>query len=125
MKTMSSDFTKTDKLRFVPAFLLLISFVTHVSQLFIFKINISLIIVAVFGLLYFIIGFLYIIGYKYSPHLSSVIPAIGASLGVYRFLTILPNIFSILNVSLDAIIVPFSIIIIIRWNKYKKLKDKL
>ena len=70
---------------------------------------------AAFGVMYLVISAFMIMGYGYSALAASVVPAIGASLGVYRFLTIIPNPFSIFNVALDAIIVPISIILVWRW----------
>ncbi|MFP3294567.1 MAG: hypothetical protein RXN81_00290 [Caldisphaera sp.] len=117
MEKMNRNQRRSDKIRLIPAFLLLLSFITHDSQLFIYKFSLSLAIVALFGIFYLIIGLLYIVGFKYSPHLGSTIPALGAALGIYRFLVIAPNPFSVFNVCLDALVVPFSIIIIKRWSK--------
>ena len=117
VEKMNRDQRKSDKIRLVPAFLLLLSFITHDSQLFVYKSSLSLEIVALFGIFYLIIGVLYILGFRYSPHLGSIIPALGAALGIYRFLTIIPNPFSVFNVCLDAVIVPISIVILMKWRK--------
>ena len=99
----------------MPSSLLIVSFFTHVSQLFIYGHTPPTIIVAAFGVMYLVISAFMIMGYGYTALAASVVPAIGASLGIYRFLTIIPNPFSIFNVALDAIIVPISIILVWRW----------
>lgn len=111
----SRDERKKDAVRFIPSTLLIVSFFTHVSQLFIYGHNLPTLIVAAFGAFYLLISVFIFLGYRYAPYAGSVVPAIGASLGIYRFLTIIPSPFSIFNVALDAIIVPFSIVLIWRW----------
>jgi hypothetical protein len=106
------DFTKKriDKIKLIPTLLLILSFFTHDSQLLIYKISTSIIIVALFGVFYLIIAIYNLLGNRFAPLAGSIIPAIGAGLGIYRFFVISPNPFSVFNVCLDAIIVPFSII---------------
>ncbi len=113
----SREENKSDVVRLIPSTLLIISFFTHVSQLFVYGHNLPTLIVALFGIFYLVISVFILSGYRYAPYAGTVIPAIGATLGVYRFLTIIPNPFSIFNVALDAIIVPFSMVLIMRWSK--------
>ena len=112
---MGSD-RKQYKLRLIPSSLLIVSFLTHDFQLMIYKINLALIIVGLFGIIYLVIGVLLLQGKRYAALAGSVVPTIGAALGVYRFLVISPNPFSVFNVCLDAVIVPFSIIVYRRWH---------
>ncbi|MDA8054266.1 MAG: hypothetical protein M0Z77_01270 [Thermoplasmatales archaeon] len=106
-----------DWMRFIPSFLLLLSFLTHDSQLLVYKISVSLIVVALFGVFYLVIAIFLLLGNRFSPVAGSIVPAIGASLGIYRFFIIAPNPFSVFNVCLDAIIVPFSLILYMRWTR--------
>lgn len=114
-----------DELRIVPALLLLISCFTHVSQIFIYGANLPTIVVALFGVAYIIIATLMLKGYYYSAIAASTVPALGAALGIYRFLTIIPNPFSVFDPLLDAFIVPLSFFIFLRWKKWRYAEKKI
>ncbi|MCL5680952.1 MAG: hypothetical protein M1515_02750 [Candidatus Thermoplasmatota archaeon] len=94
---MSADERKKDRTMLIP------SFVTHDSQVLIHRINASVVTVGLFGIFCLIIA-------------GSIVQSIGAALGIYRFLAIAPNPFSVFNVSLDAMIPLFSIMIFRRWS---------
>jgi len=49
VERMNRDQRKSDKIRFVPPFLLLLSFIIYNSQSFVYKPSLSLKIVALFG----------------------------------------------------------------------------
>ncbi len=86
-----------------------ISAVIHISQLAIFGIGLSVIIVAFFGVVYAILAVLHYRKWTYSPHFSILFPAIGASLGIYRFVTIMANPYTVADVALDLFfIIPLS-----------------
>ncbi len=94
---MSADERKKDRTMLIP------SFVTHDSHVLIHRINASVITVGLFGIFCLITE-------------GSILQAIGGALGIYRFLAVAPNPFSVFNVSLDAMILPFSIMIFRRWS---------
>ena len=90
--------------------LLVISGITHVTQLFVYPPTGNVIGAALFGFIYFFIG----IGIikKQSPTFywaGAVLPSIGGSLGVYRFINLHVNPFSIFHVGIDIIVVPICI----------------
>jgi len=92
--------------------LMLISGVTHVVQLAVYEADVSVLVAASFGVLYFIIGLLLLGRLRLGLYLGSIFPAIGGVLGVYRFFFLHSNPFSVFHVIIDLIVVPISIYIL-------------
>jgi hypothetical protein len=94
------------KKRLVVAILMLISGVTHVSQLFVYQHEGSVIGASIFGVIYFIIGILLLGKTRTALLLGIILPAIGGSLGIYRFFFLHNNPFTIFHVIIDLIVIP-------------------
>lgn len=93
-------------LRRAAASLMLLSGVTHVAQLAVYDAHHSVIGAAVFGGIYFGIGVLLLSRYGIALVLGAVLPTIGGVLGIYRFLHLHPNPFSVFHVAIDLVVVP-------------------
>ena len=99
--------------------LLIISSVTHVLQLKVYPLEHHVIGAASFGIIYFFIGF-FLLRRKYLAFwLGAIVPTIGGVLGIYRFLFLHPNPFTVFHVAIDLIVVP---ICISRLRKQKPTK---
>lgn len=93
-------------LRRLAAGLMLLSGITHVAQLAFYGAERSAVGASLFGGVYFVIGILLLGGTKTALILGALLPAIGGILGVYRFLHLHPNPFSVFHVALDLVVVP-------------------
>lgn len=107
---------KEDKLRYLAGILLIISAITHNIQLFVYGFSGHQITAALYGASYAVLGIL-LIKFKESKIvllLCMFLPAIGGTLGVLRFITMLTeenvvNYFIIFHVIVDIIVVPICI----------------
>ena len=107
---------KEEKLKIFAGILLIISAITHVSQLFVYGFDWHQIVAAVYGACYAILGILLI---KYGENkvvliLCILLPAVGGTLGVVRFIAVvilegIYNFFIIFHVIVDIIVVPICI----------------
>jgi len=102
--------TEKMTLRRIAGILLVISGITHFTQLFVYPLAGHVIGAALFGVIYFFLG----IGILTKGNLvlywtGIVVPSIGGLLGVYRFLHLQANPFSVFHVSIDSIVVPICI----------------
>jgi uncharacterized membrane protein HdeD (DUF308 family) len=101
--------------RRVAAILMLISGVTHVAQLFVYPENHSAWGASIFGGIYFVLGlYLHRSKGRAALWLTAVLPTIGGALGVWRFLHLHPNPFSVFHVAVDLVVVPCCIYLLIR-----------
>lgn len=96
----------------------MISGITHVTQLYVYRPEGHVIGAAAFGVVYFLIG----IGIIANRNLimywfGAVLPSIGGVLGVYRFLNLHANPFSVFHVGIDLIVVPICIYLIFTFSK--------
>jgi hypothetical protein len=97
--------------RVTAAVLMLISGVTHVSQLFVYQHEGPVIGASIFGVIYFIIG-LFLLGKSRAALLLGIIlPAIGGSLGVWRFFFLHTNPFTVFHVIIDLIVIPICVVL--------------
>lgn len=100
--------------RRIAAVLMLVSGVTHVVQLPIYGAEHSVIGASIFGGIYFLIG-LGLLGKSRMALLpGAIFPAIGGVLGVYRFLYLHPNPFSVFHVAVDLVVIPICIFLLWR-----------
>jgi len=97
----------------IAAVLLLISGVTHVSQLFVYERKGSVIGAAAFGVIYLVIGALLLGETRGALWAGAIAPAIGGLLGLYRFLVLHPNPFTIFHLIVDVIVVPICIYLLV------------
>ncbi|MBD3254839.1 MAG: hypothetical protein GF383_07085 [Candidatus Lokiarchaeota archaeon] len=105
-----------EKLRIVAGILLIISAITHVSQIYFYGTDWHTIVAAVYGASYAILGgfLIYYRKNKLITLLCIFLPAIGGSLGMIRFFTVvilegIYNFFIIFHVIVDIIVVPICI----------------
>jgi len=116
---------KEDKLRYISGILLIISAITHNVQLFVHGFAWHQITAALYGASYGVLGILLL---KFKDNkivllLCIVLPAVGGTLGVLRFITMLTeenivNYFIIFHVIVDIIVVPSCIYL------YLQLREK-
>ena len=91
------------------AMLMLVSSVTHVVQLQVYPPEHHVIGAAAFGIIYFFIGLFLLRRNRLALWLGAIMPSIGGILGVYRFLFLHPNPFTIFHVLIDLVVVPICI----------------
>ena len=101
------------KVQLLIAFLLLVSGVTHITQLWFYELNKITIGAALFGIVYFIIGALLLIGFRIAVLLSAVIPLIGALGGMYRYLKIERLKLIIFHLMIDIIVITLSFYLVL------------
>ncbi|TWS22325.1 hypothetical protein FK268_20185 [Tsukamurella sputi] len=95
-----------DRARLLAGSLLALSAVTHVSQLAVYGTAGNVVGSAGFGVVYAVLAFFVFRGARWSYLAAVVFPTIGGLLGVYRFIFIHPNPFSVFHPLLDVVIVP-------------------
>jgi hypothetical protein len=89
--------------------LLLISSVTHLMQLLVYSLEAHVLGAAAFGIVYFIIGLMLLRIGRLALWLGAILPTIGGVLGVYRFIFLHPNSFTVFHVAIDLVVVPICI----------------
>ena len=92
----------------ISGILLVISGVTHISQLWVYPTDVSAIGASIFGILYFVIGVILLLKYEAGLWLSIIFPVIGGVLGVYRFIFLHSNPFTIFHLIIDIIVITLS-----------------
>ena len=97
------------RIRKLAGMLMIISSVTHVLQLLVYPLEHHVIGAATFGVMYFFIGLFLLRRSFVAFWLGAILPSIGGVLGVYRFLFLHPNPFTIFHVAIDLIVVPVCI----------------
>lgn len=103
--------------RRVAAVLMLISGVTHVAQLYFYPANHSAWGASIFGAIYFALGlYLQLSTGRAALWLTAILPSIGGALGVWRFLYLHPNAFSVFHVAVDLVVVPCCVYLLVRRN---------
>ena len=88
---------------------MLISGVTHVSQLFVYGFGESVIGASVFGVIYFVIGILLLGRTRWALWAGAVLPTIGGILGIYRFFFLHTNPFTVFHVVVDLAVIPICV----------------
>lgn len=100
--------------RRVSAVLMLISGVTHVAQLFFYPGEHSAWGASIFGGIYFVLGLMLLREGRAALWLTAILPSIGGTLGVIRFLHMHRNPFSVFHVLIDLVVVPCCVYLLIR-----------
>jgi hypothetical protein len=88
---------------------MIISSVTHVLQLKVYPLEHHVIGAAAFGIIYFFIGLFLLRRNRLAFWLGAIMPSIGGVLGVYRFLFLHSNPFTVFHVAIDLVVVPICI----------------
>jgi len=117
---------KEDNLRYIAALLLIASAITHTLQLFVFGFAWHQITAALYGAMYLVLGIL-LLQFKNNQIiliLCIILPAIGGTLGVIRFIEMLThedvfNYFIVFHVIVDIIVVPICIYLLIKLRSNK------
>ncbi|MCX7011052.1 MAG: hypothetical protein NTW86_00545 [Candidatus Sumerlaeota bacterium] len=91
--------------------LMLLSGVTHVSQVFVYGYRNHVIGAAAFGVVYLVIGALLFRRMRLGAWLGATLPVIGGVLGAIRYATMQANPFSLFHIGIDIIVVPICIYI--------------
>lgn len=89
--------------------LMLISSVTHIVQLQVYPLEHHVIGAAAFGIIYFFIGLFILRCDRLAFWFGAILPSIGGVLGIYRFIFLHPNPFTVFHVLIDLIVVPVCI----------------
>lgn len=100
--------------RRVAAALMLISGVTHVVQLPVYGAEHSVVGASIFGGIYFIIGLGLLGRSGFALYAGAIFPTIGGILGIYRFIYLHPNPFSVFHVAIDLVVVPICVFLVWR-----------
>ncbi|MBO2464207.1 hypothetical protein [Actinomadura violacea] len=103
-----------DRLRRVAGWLLLLSAITHVLQVPVYGTEGNVLGAAGFGVVYALVGTGLLRRWPGAVPAATVLPVIGGTLGVIRFLFLHTNPFSVWHVALDLVIVPLATILLIR-----------
>ncbi|MGI5171009.1 hypothetical protein ACQEU3_42325 [Spirillospora sp. CA-253888] len=110
MKNMDEAVTSdSPRARQAAGWLLLLSAVTHVLQVPVYGTEGNVLGAAGFGVVYAVIGAGLLRGRPWAVPAAVVLPLIGGTLGVLRFLFFHSNPFSVWHVALDLVIVPLAI----------------
>lgn len=104
----------SDRLRGIAAVAMLISGMTHVSQLAVYGATREIYGPAVFGVLYFGIGLLLLGRTRTALWAGATLPAIGGAGGILRFFLVHPNPFSVFHVLIDLVVVPICVVLLRR-----------
>ena len=88
---------------------MLVSGVSHISQLFVYSTAGHVVGAALFGVVYLALGLLLLDQSRVALWLAVVLPAIGGTLGVLRFATVQANPFSVFHVGVDLVVVPICV----------------
>ena len=101
-------------LRTVAGVLMIVSGVTHVAQLLVYEPEGHVAGAAAFGVGYLLIGVWLLGTRRFALWLGAVLPAVGGALGLYRFLFLHTNPFSVFHVAVDLVVVPLCVLGLIR-----------
>ncbi len=86
--------------------LLMLSGVTHISQLLVYSDRRILIGVTTFGVIYLVLGWLLARGSRSALWAAAILPTFGGAAGIARFLFVQRNPFSVWHVAIDFVVVP-------------------
>jgi hypothetical protein len=89
--------------------LMIISGVTHIIQLQVYGAKFHVLGAALFGVAYFLIGLRLLKPGKAGLLWGAILPSIGGVLGVFRFVALHANPFTVFHVIVDLIVVPICI----------------
>lgn len=104
----------TRKLRNLTATLMGLSGFTHIAQLWFFDLEPASLIGAAFGVIYLLIS-LGLAGHsRFTLWIATIIPGAGATAGVLRYLTLTEMPLTLFHVTVNALVVFFSLYILFR-----------
>lgn len=95
--------------RKLAAGLMMLSGFTHVAQLAVYPAKAHVVTAAAFGVLYLSIGLYLLRPKRAALWCAALFPLIGGSLGIYRFIVLQPNPFTVLHVVIDIVVIAISV----------------
>ena len=105
------------------AALLIVSSMTHVAQLAMYSLETHVIAAAAFGVVYFAVGMLLVRGARVGLWLAITLPSIGGALGIWRFMFVHRNPFSVFHVAIDVLVVSICGYMLFRGHDVRRAAD--
>ena len=105
------------------AALLFVSSLTHVVQLAVYSRETHVITAAAFGVVYGAVGLLLVRGCRASLWLAITLPSIGGVLGIWRFMFVHRNPFSLFHVAIDVLVVSICGYMVFRGHEARRAAD--
>ncbi len=108
--------------RLVAAFLI-VSSLTHMAQLAVYSPDTHVIAAAAFGVVYFVVGMLLVRGSRAGLWLALTLPSVGGVLGIWRFMFVHRNPFSVFHVAIDVLVVSICGYMVFRGHEARRAAD--
>ena len=108
--------------RLVAAFLI-VSSLTHMAQLAVYSRDTHVIAAAAFGVVYFVVGMLLVRGCRAGLWLALTLPSVGGVLGIWRFMFVHRNPFSVFHVAIDVLVVSICGYMVFRGHEARRAGD--
>ena len=105
------------------ATLLFVSSLTHVAQLAVYSRDTHIIAAAAFGVVYGAVGLLLVRGSRAGLWLAITLPSVGGVLGIWRFLFVHRNPFSVFHVAIDVLVVSICGYMLCRGHEARRAAD--
>ena len=105
----------------VAAFLI-VSSLTHMAQLAVYSRD-THVIAAAFGVVYFVVGMLLVRGSRSGLWLALTLPSVGGVLGIWRFMFVHRNPFSVFHVAIDVLVVSICGYMVFRGHEARRAAD--
>lgn len=118
---MEPQYTKRSQ-RLVAA-LLIVSSLTHVAQLAVYSHETHVIAAAAFGVVYGAVGLLLVRGSRVGLWLAITLPSVGGLLGIWRFMFVHRNPFSVFHVAIDVLVVSICGYLVCRGHEARRAAD--
>lgn len=107
-------------IRNLSAILMLLSGITHLSQLAVYGFALNVIGAATFGLIYLVVGIYLLKPGTLGLWLGSYLPLAGGILGACRYLLVHNNPFTLFHIGIDLIVVPSCLYLLV--FEYRRLQ---
>jgi hypothetical protein len=91
------------------AMLMMISGTTHILQLAVYGASFHVIGAVLFGVAYFIIGYALLQTHRVAFWWGAILPSIGGTLGIIRFLAWHANPFTVFHLLINVVVVPICV----------------
>lgn len=105
------------------AALLIVSILTHVAQLAVYSRETHVIAAAAFGVVYCAVGMLLVRGSRAGLWLAITLPSVGGVLGIWRFMFVHRNPFSVFHVAIDVLVVSICGYMVFRGHEARRAAD--
>lgn len=105
------------------AVLLIVSGLTHVAQLAVYSRDTHVIAAGAFGVVYGAVGLLLVRGSRAGLWLAITLPSVGGVLGIWRFMFVHRNPFSVFHVAIDVLVVSICGYLVFRGYEARRAAD--